>query len=502
MTDEAAIASEPSNASTPLQAANPITCRRRKLWLRTTLRDSQKEAAASATMTASNDNFLNAFALHLQATATQMGTLTALPQFAGALMQLLSVWLGTLLPRRPMVITIAALQAIVVGLIALLAAFPGEQGFTWLIVLAVSYHACLNLIQPQWRAWMGSIVPQRRRGAFFAGRTRLTMITSLVVFLSGGMLLNAFDLLHAAGLGFTVLFLFAAIGRGFSSYYLYRMHDPDVREPRATKPTLRQTFSPVYHSLQDTTFRNYTFFVAGMQGVVAISAPFFAVYMLTDLQFTYFQFCLNQVVSVATQFLTLGMWGRLSDRYGNRLVMTITSCLMPVIPTLWLFSPEHLYLLVIQVLAGFAWSGFSLSTSNYLYDIRPHKTDFAAYAAMQSAIGATAIFLGAMAGGLLATHAGELSGSLPDILQPTNVLFIVFLASGLMRALVALWFIPRAVEPRTRKRPELRQIIYRVARINPVSGVVLDWLTVARKPSTGSPGRHGRKNKPPHDTCR
>ncbi len=468
--------------------ASPPVCRRRRFWLRATLENSRKEAVASATMTAANDNFLNAFAIHLQASSHQLGLLTALPQFTGALMQLVSVWLGTLLPRRPLVIVIAALQALGVALIALLAATALPDSVFWLLWLAVLYHTCLNLILPQWRAWMGSIVPQRRRGAFFAGRTRLTMVTSLLVFLLGGLLLQVFAARQSTATGFAFLFLLAAAGRAASGYFLFRMHDPDGTDTGVARMGLRQVLTPVWRSLKEPTFRNYTFFVAAMQGMVAISAPFFAVYMLNDLEFSYVQLCLNQAASIATQFVTLGTWGRFSDRYGNRLVMLITSIILPMLPVLWLVSSNPLYLLAVQVLAGLGWSGFSLSTSNYLYDIRPYKTDFAAYAAVQSAIGASIILLGALAGGLLATHAVDLAACLPEVLQPENALFLVFLTSGVLRAAVALWFIPRAVEPRTRKPPRLRQIIYRVARINPISGVVLDWLTIARKPrTTGDP---------------
>lgn len=156
------------SATEPKQSSSRNQGRRRKEWLRKTLKSSQKEAVASATMTASSDNFLNAFAIHLQATSTQMGLLTAIPQFVGALMQLISVWLGSVLPRRPLVYSVAGVQALVVALIALLALSQSTNVF-WLITLAVLYHACQNLIQPQWRAWMGSIVPERRRGVFFAG---------------------------------------------------------------------------------------------------------------------------------------------------------------------------------------------------------------------------------------------------------------------------------------------------------------------------------------------
>src|SRR3970040_2299303 len=87
-------------------------CRRRSnMWLRKTLRLSQREAAASAVMTATGDNFFNAFAVHLNATVAQMGWLTAFPQLVGAVFQLVSVWLGSFCQRRTLVVYSAGLQA-------------------------------------------------------------------------------------------------------------------------------------------------------------------------------------------------------------------------------------------------------------------------------------------------------------------------------------------------------------------------------------------------------
>jgi len=42
-----------------------------------------------------------------------------------------------------------------------------------------------------------------------------------------------------------------------------------------------------------------------MQLATAIAAPFFAVYMLTVLQFTYLEFMLNTSMAVLFQFITL-----------------------------------------------------------------------------------------------------------------------------------------------------------------------------------------------------
>ena len=452
----------------------------RMLWLRCTLRRSQQEAVASSTMTATSDNFFNAYAIFLGASLGQMGWVTGLPQLFGSIAQLLSVWLASHFSRRHFIVCCALLQALVVTAMGAVAAFEPEHAVWIFIGLAVLYHGFINLIQPHWRAWMGSIVPERRRGAFFAARTRLTMAASLSVFFVGGGILTLTDSMQMAWLGFSLLFSIAAMGRFVSAWLLLQMHDPDPRPPKQSGIFL-QTLVNFRAAWTDQTFRHYSLFVAGMQCMVAISAPFFAVYMLEELKFSYLEFVMASVASILTQFVTLRFWGRFSDLYGNRIVMIITSCLIPSLPLLWLFSDNYGYILALQAFSGFAWSGFTLSTANYLYDIRPFRSDFATYAALQAALSAGFVFLGAMVGGAIASQAADFlvwSGWNSVLSSP---IFVVFLVSTLMRTLVALWFIPRSVEPKVRPRPQLLQLIFRIRGFNAISGVSLDWLTVTRR---------------------
>ena len=461
----------------------PTPARRRKDHLRKTLRCSQQEAVASATMTGTSDNFLNAFAIYMQATALQMGWLTAVPQLLGGLWQIASVWLVGFFPRKPLVVATALLQAVLVAFMALLALSYGSDGggerpVFWLILLAVGYFSCHNTIQPHWRAWMGGLVPRRRRGLFFARRTRLTMVASLLVFIAGGAVLTAGETFGRAWLGFALLFGTAALGRLVSAWLLGRMHDP---ETAVTLQEMRlvDSWRHVRESLKEPIFRRYSFFVACLQGAVAVSAPFFAVYMLRDLEFTYLEFSLNHIASIATQFVMLHFWGRFSDRFGNHLVMVLSSCVIPVLPLLWLVSPDFYYLLLVQVVSGLAWSGFTLSTANYLYDIRPHHTNFALYAAIQSGTSALLVFFGAILGGYAARHAPDIAAVLDWGLA--SPLFVVFILSAGLRIAVAASFIPLLEEPHVRRRPQLLELIFRVARFNSVSGVSLDLLSVAKK---------------------
>lgn len=460
----------------------PVVRRRRDKRLRQTLVYSQKEASVSAVMNATGDNFFNAFAVFLQATAMQLSLLTAAPQLTGAALQFVSVWLARYVSRQRLVVVTAAGQAcVVLGMAGLAASFwRGGAATNLLIGLAVLYHAANYVILPHWRAWMGGLVPPARRGVFFAARTKITTATSVLVFIGGGVILSVSERFQWVGFGFALLFGAASVGRLVSAVLLHKMHDPDPHPSMSETEVITSTFKHYGAALTDRTFRNYTFFVAGMQGMVAISAPFFAVHMLNNLNFSYLQYCLNSVASIAVQFMTLGFWGRVSDKAGNRLVMIITSSIIPTLPLWWLISPNFYYLLGVQALSGLAWGGFSLSTANYLYDIRPHRSNFAIYAALQSAIGATMIFIGALFGGWVASEEKAILAILPFNL--TYGVFAVFICSSAFRSAVALWFLPRLEEPRVRHRPHILGLIFRVARFNTVSGVVLDWLTVVKRP--------------------
>lgn len=447
--------------------------------LQQTLNHSQKEAVAASAMTSTSDNFMNPFALHLGASNLQMGLLTGIPQLVGSLIQLLSVWLGTWISRKNIVLASAMLQTAVMLVLATLAILQRPGLATSLIMLVMLYHATSNLIQPQWRAWMGSLVPQKQRGRFFASRNKRTIATSLATFLAGGVLLWLSERYAAAWAGFFFLFMVSAIGRAVSCYFLWCMHDPTPLATESRVKHIFETFPQLRQSLHDATFRTYTLFLAGMHATVAISGPFFAVYLLEELQYSYIEFTITMMAAIATQFVMLRFWGSVSDHHGNRLIMILSSVIIPIVPFLWLVSDNYFWLLGTQLLSGISWSGFNLTTGNYLYDIRPHHSDFATYAAVQAGITSILVFFGSVAGGYIAQQAPALNDMLP--LPFASALFIVFLVSGLARFAVLLWFIPRAEEPHIRTRPQLLKIIFRIARYNSISGVQLDYLTVTEK---------------------
>jgi len=208
--------------------------------------------------------------------------------------------------------------------------------------------------------------------------------------------------------------------------------------------------------------------------------PFFTVYMLRDLHFTYLQYTASTGISVLAQFLTLNMWGRFGDIFGHRRVLALTGSLIPILPALWLVSPEFWYILGVQTLGGLCWAGFSLSAGNFLYDVMPPDKR-ATYAAIHNVLSNSAIFSGALVGGYLSTVIPTEIIIFGYTMHWTSGLWGVILISTLARATVALIFLRRIREVREVRPVSAGGLMIRVIRFNALAELVIDLLGSRRR---------------------
>jgi MFS family permease len=435
-----------------------------------TLRHSLKDAAAFGTMTGAGETYLSAFALFLKATTPQIGLLASLPPLLASSVQLLSAWLGRLTGKRKAIILAGAgLQAVSwIPILGLPLLFPGHA-VTLMIACVVLYQCGAHLVTPQWSSLMGDIVPARRRGRFFALRTRLVTAITFASLLLGGFVLDHFSREGNTLTGFIVLFSVAACARLVSVYQLSRMHDPKGHTAALEVPLSRRWIERLRHS----NVVRFSIFFALTQFSVSIASPFFTVYMLRDLQFSYLAFTVNTATAICAQFLTLAQWGRISDVFGNRRILAATGILIPLMPLLWVFSSNFWYLILVQAVSGFAWAGFSLSASNFVYDlIAPNRR--ATYLAVHNVIASVGIFSGAMLGGYLGAVLPtdiEMFGRQFSWQSP---LIGVFVVSTIARAVVVIVLVPKVREVRTVRNISLGQLIFRVTRLNALSGIFFE----------------------------
>lgn len=434
------------------------------------LQHSLKDATAFAAMTGIGETYLSAFALFLKASTPQIGLLASLPPMLASLVQLVSAWLGRVTGRRKAIIlTGATIQAFAwLPILWLPLLFPG-QAVPLLIASVVLYHGGAHLSAPQWSSLLGDIVPPRKRGRFFAQRTRLITAMTFAALMCGGLALHYFTQQGKTVYGFISLFSIAIVARLISIYHLSRMHDPSGHVAAIEIPVGRDWWDRLRHS----NAVRFSLFFALMQFSVAIASPFFTVYMLRDLGFSYLAFTVNSGTAILAQFLTLSQWGRISDVFGNRRILVVTGLFIPLMPILWTFSTSVWYLIAIQAISGISWAGFSLSAGNFIYDlITPNRR--ATYLAVHNVLASVGIFSGAILGGYLGT------------IMPTDVTFFgttfswlsplygVFVVSTLVRGAVVILLTPKLREVRPVREISLGQVIFRVTRMNALAGVVFD----------------------------
>ena len=112
---------------------------------------------------------------------------------------------------------------------------------------------------------------------------------------------------------------------------------------------------------------------------------------------------------------------------------------MPLIPIIWLFNNHPVYLAGAEIYSGILWSGFTLATTNFVYDASDSKNR-AKHIAVFNAESGIAGCIGALVGGFLARY-------VPVIFNSN--LQTLFLISGIMRGVVVFFLLRLILEVRS-----------------------------------------------------
>ena len=441
------------------------------------LKHSIRDGASYAVMTGCGESYFSAFAIFLKASTAQIGFIASVPLLLASFAQLFSAWLGHRLGiRKPIILIGAGMQAAIWLPLLLLPILAPKYAVELLIVCIILYNMFTNLAAPQWSSLMGELVSENRRGRFFARRTAISSMTAFVSLIFAGLLLHYFEHHDNTLAGFVMIFAVAFTARLVSVYHLARMHDPGGNTAALENPFSLQSFRELRHS---SLFRFSVFFMF-VQFSVYIASPFFSVYLLRDLNFNYLQFMACAASTVLFQFVALQRWGRISDIFGNRITLKMCGLLIPAIPFLWLLSPNFYYLLAVQALGGFIWAGFTLSASNYLYDLIP-KNRRVTWMAAHNVMSSIGVFFGALLGGWLGTVMADHYTLLQLDILLRSPLYNIFILSFVLRLTTMLFFIPGIREMRKVRSMPMRRLVFRVIAFKPLSGLIFEIIT-SRKP--------------------
>ena len=251
------------------------------------LRYSVRDGVAWSLMFGAGESYLQAFAVFLKATTAQITLLGALPPLIGSVAQLTSAWVaGYAIRRKSLIFGGVLLQSGAWLPIIALAFLPGGSPVALLTAAVVLYYTGAQFAAPPWSSLISDLVPERRRGRFFGRRTQLMSIMTFVSLGAAGLALESFEQLTLAHWGFAAIFAVALAARIYSLAQLMRMHEPLTRLAPFTLPPL----GGLLDRMRGSDFIRFALFVGFMNLAVAIASPFFTLYMLRDLRFSYLEF--------------------------------------------------------------------------------------------------------------------------------------------------------------------------------------------------------------------
>jgi len=451
------------------ECADPDEARRRTLSL------SVVEGGVWSFMAGFGDAFISPFAIFLKAGNRAIALLSTMPVLLGAVSQMAGASVTDRLGRRrDVIVPLVTVQGVAFLPLFLLPMMFPSFGVAAVILCAGLSVVCGHAATPAWMSLMGDVVPESGRGDYFGRRGRVIILLVFVSTMTAGGILSYMQHRSRVATGFAILFSVACIARLISARLLARHYDPPY------SPTREQYFSlwDFLRRMPRSNFAKFALFFALMTGASNVAGPFFNVYMLRDLQWSYAQFTVSTATFLITQFVLVRWWGRIGDRHGNRVVLVTTSLLLPVPPVLWTLSTNYFFLLGVQVIAGMAWSGFSIGAQNFMYDaVSPGKR--ARISAYSSVLNGVFTLVG---GTLLGAW---LANSLPMAyrLGPFSASFIsplpgVFIVSAFLRAIVAAVFLPLFREVRETERIHPVALLLRLSGSDILTGFI--WQTVLR----------------------
>ena len=406
------------------------------------------------------------YALFLGASTAAIGVIASIPVFLASLLQLKTNAAAKRTGRKKLCVITSSLHAFLWLGVVSTTFLPREVSIPLFMIIFTLLTVVGSFDIPAWSSMMADLIPPKRRGSFFGWRMGMLGFTHIVFSAAGGFALSHFQKINPAA-GFSLIFLSAMMFRFASSYSISRMRERPRKDAFSHFP-----FINFLKGFRSSNFARFTIFQAAMTFSVYLSAPYFAVYMLRDLGFSYREYMMVILAGTITIYSLVRRWGNLADDFGNVRVIKLTTLFLPVISLLWMFSHNLVYLAAVQVFSGFVWSGYLISSSNFIYDVVSSSKRACAIAYF-NVINGTAICAGALLGGLLV-----------DIMPPfffRSSILAVFLLSTLCRLAARIFLAKGFSDVSTRRSVPAIYLFTYAGGITPLLGFTRGVQRVMRR---------------------
>jgi MFS family permease len=423
------------------------------------------DACGYAVMDGFGGQYVVPFALKLGASSAEVGVLSSLPYFLSSLAQLAGVKIAEVCRSRKKAIAIFAFLQGVTLIPLFIIPFLTKNIFLLTLLFSL-YLMFEGFAAPAWNSLIGDVILSERV-EYFARRNKAHLIVLLISMMIAGITLSSFSSSNI-WLGFWTLFTIAIFGRTASVIFLLFHHEPlPILPPE--KPVSLVSF---LRKLNDNNFGNFVVFKSIFTCAIMVGSPFFAVYMLKTLSFSYVKFSMVILVSLAARAISSPYWARYSSKYGTRNMLYVSSVLVAAIPLNWFIIGFFLqgtdlifwFIFAAEIFTGFAWAGFDLTSFNYMLETTESSSRARMFAYFNSFFGFFYLI-----GGLLGAY---LVGYLNTITLPFSTLLVVLFISFVLRISTTLLLIGKVKEIKVHMPLNQRKLLIEVGLMRPLQSSV------------------------------
>jgi MFS family permease len=397
------------------------------------------------------------FLMDLGASTVQIGLVASIP-LAANLLQPLGAYFSERMTSRHWYCFWIYVPARLLWLVLALGIGLLSQGvidaqmlIDWTLAIAVLSYGVGALGSAAWLSWMAVLVPRRLRGRYFSLRNSASNLTSLVSVPLAGTAIAIFPggSVQGFGIALVLAMLFGLVSLLFQNFMAdvnpqlqQALAEPDrrieKREPAhdTSKAIQAAIEAPGKEdSKSKIDFWMFLIYYSGWMFAFSLSAPFFNLYMLDNLNLSISQVTLYSSLMAGANLALLTTWGWLADRFGNSLLLLGGGLVAALTPLLWLFVSTGdlsvwLWLPLLHIIMGGSISAIELCANNLQIGVSPIQNQ-SSYLGWLAAGAGVSGALGATLGGYLAEH-WQIGGLLG--------LFIVSSVCRLV-ALVPLFFV-------------------------------------------------------------
>jgi MFS family permease len=451
------------------------------------------EGGAYSVMDGFGFRYVTPYALSVGANNTQIGLLSSLPGLLGNLSQLLTFKFMKHFSRKKIIFWGVLLQAlmwillIAAGIPFFIYGLKNNLSADLIILIYTLIVAFGAFAGPAWTSLMRDLIPLNR-GAYFGKRNQIIGVVALFCMFIAGFLLDYFKQTHIY-LGFIIMFLIAGFGRFISSILFMKHYEPKFQVDESKYFSLFDFIK----KMRENNYGRFVLYFSMVSFACAIASPFFVVFVLKDLGFSYSQYMITVVFNSLATLLFMPLWGKFADKYGTVEVMRITGFLIPLLPFFWLITPlvhniAYLVVLIIffEIYSGFIWSGFNLAAGNFVYDA-VSKERISICSSYLNIINGFLALIGALIGGYLSSHDFSILG-----FSPILTLFVIssiarfavyFIYSSTVREVREV----KIFEPRRRMKEQVRFIRDKTGKfaLDLLSSVSLDKFFETKQSEAG-----------------